>query len=322
MNRTLSFLVLAAAIVMVGAGCFRPRTSVQPPAETNPPVQTVAPIAVIALNGGAGTVTRADQTEPLLDGLEVMPGDTIAATSGTVALVYTGAGASKLEQGSTITVLPDGEGDGSVFAQIELVAGSIWTRFERLLGGDERFSVAGNNVVATVRGTAFGMELADGEADVQVAENEVDVRLFRTRKDMTKSVTTVRVARGEGLRINAERLMKLDVEAAQKMIRKLGTAERQRTGFKFMSTKFRTDLLKKRARVRWDLMPDIPEKFRDRIDPAMLERILKLRELRVNPTFIAPFRPILSSDLAPALTPSDTATSDGINLLDVPAETK
>jgi len=327
MNRIYFLIVLAAAVVMVGAGCFRlePRVAKapeQPAAEQT--AGNVAPIAVIALNGGAGTVMRADQTESLLDGLEVMPGDAITATSGTVRIVYTGAGASELEQGTTVTVLPDGKGNGSVFVQIELAAGSIWTRFERLLGSDERFSVTGNNVVATVRGTAFGMELVDTEADVQVAENVVDIRPFRTGVDLTKIAATVMVSHGEGLRIGAERLMKLDVAAAKKLVRTLGNAERKRAGFAFMSSKLSDALLKKRASVRWDLLPNIPEKFRDRIDPALLERILKIRALQANPAFVAPFRPILPSDRAPALTPSDMVsttqqTSGDLNLLGVPA---
>jgi hypothetical protein len=253
-----------------------------------------------------------------------MPGDTITATSGTVKIVYTDAGASDLEQGTTVTVLPDGEGQGTVFAQIELVAGGIWTRFERLLGSDERFSVTGNNVVATVRGTAFGMELVDGEADVQVAENIVDVRPFQSRTDLAKTTTTVQVSHGEGLRIAAENLVKLDVAVVKKLVRTLGNTERKRAGFTFMSSKLSKELLKKKASVKWDLLPNIPEKFRERIDPALLERILKLRALQANPAFVAPFRPILPSDVAPALTPSDTATtsqqtSGDLNLLGVPA---
>ncbi len=322
MNRILPLLVLVAAVVIVGIGCFRvePRV-VRAPEQpsTGQLAENVAPIAVIALNGGAGTVTRADQTESLLDGLEIMPGDTIAATSGTVKIVYTDAGASELEQGTTVTVLPDGQGQGTVFAQIALISGSIWTRFERLLGSDERFSVTGNDVVATVRGTAFGMELVDGDADVQVAEDDVDVRPFRSGTDLAETVTTVLVARGDGLRVTAEKLLKLDVLAAKKLIRALGAAERKRAGFTFMSSKLSKDLLNKKASVKWDLKPSIPERFRNRIDPTLLERILQLNALQANPTFVAPFRPIMPSDVAPMQTPSETVTTtsmyDGLNLL-------
>jgi len=327
MNRVFSLIVLVAAVVVVGAGCFRvePRVVQGPEQPSNgQTAETVAPIGVIALNGGAGTVMRADQTEQLLDGLEVMPGDTITATSGTVKIVYPDAGASELEQGTTVTLLPDGQGQGTVFAQVELVAGSIWTRFERLLGSDERFSVTGNNVVATVRGTAFGVELVDGDADVQVAEDVVDVRPLISAKDASKTAAAVAISHGEGLRVSALNLVKLDVAAVKKLVRTIGNAERKRAGFAFMSTKLSKDLLKKKASVKWDLLPDIPAKFRDRINPAVLERILQLRALQANPTFVAPFRPILPSDVAPALTPSDTATTSqqtttDLNLLGVPA---
>ena len=114
-------------------------------------------------------------------------------------------------------------------------------------------------------------------------------------------------------------LVKLDVAVVKKLVRALGNTERKRAGFTFMSTKLSKDLLTKKASVRWDLLPVIPATFRDRIDPAVLDRILKLSASQANPTFVAPFRPILPSDVAPALTPSDTATTSDLDLLGVPA---
>ncbi|MFH1078001.1 MAG: hypothetical protein V1745_01810 [Patescibacteria group bacterium] len=333
MNRITSAVMLAAAVLLIGAGCFRlsPRvvqTNPEPPQVAEEEPIKIAPMAVVSLDSAsAGTITRGDQTHDLVDGLEILPGDTVESVSGTVMLVYPdfpasrqGAGASTLAPGTTITLLPDGEGEGSVFAHIELTVGSIWTRFERLLGTDERFSVNSNNVVATVRGTAFGIASVDGEADIQVADSKVEVSLLDARKDATLAAKSVVLTVGQGLRIGADVLKGDDVFAVKKLVRALSSREQARAEYRFVATPLSATLLAKQASVRLDLLPDIPERLRDRIDPVMLQRILKLRASGAAPTFIAPFRQILPSDQAPTLTPSDTATrttsqADGLNLL-------
>ncbi|MBU2612959.1 FecR family protein [Patescibacteria group bacterium] len=321
MNRITPLFLLLVAVVLVGVGCFRLSPRVVQDDVTPQVADTaidIAPMAVLALDG-TGTLTRGDQTHELVDGLELLPGDTIVAETGSVVLVYPDAGVSKLAPGTTITLLPDGEGEGSVFAHIELTAGSIWTRFERLLGFDERFSVNANNVVATVRGTAFGVVAVAGEADIQVADSEVEVSLLDARKNPTLADKVVRIGVGQALRIGASSLKDLDIAAARNRLRTLTAQERTRAEYRTIAQPLAATLLKKRASVRLDLLPDIPERFRDRIDPVMLERILRLNASGANPTFIAPFRQILPSDSAPSETPSDTATTtmrtDSIDLL-------
>lgn len=326
MNRIVSAVMLAAAVLLIGAGCFRlsPRvaqTNPEPPQVAEEESIRIAPMAVVSLDGaGAGTITRGDQTHDLVDGLEILPGDTVKAVIGTVLLVYPEAGVSTLAPGTTVTLLPDGEGEGSVFAHIELTVGSIWTRFERLLGTDERFSVNANNVVATVRGTAFGIVSVDGEADIQVADSKVEVSLLDARKDAALAAKSVVLTVGQGLRIGADVLKGDDIFAVKKLVRALTSREQARAEYRFVAKPLSATLLTKQASVRLDLMPDIPERLRDRIDPVMLQRILNLRASGVAPTFIAPFRQILPSDQAPTLTPSDTATRttsqvDSLNLL-------
>ena len=72
--------------------------------------------------------------------------------------------------------MPDGEAGTGLGAKIILEAGKVWTRLERLLGRDETFSVESSDVVATVRGTAFGVSLIDGDVDVTVADKLATLR--------------------------------------------------------------------------------------------------------------------------------------------------
>lgn len=318
--------MLFAAVVLVGVGCFRvaPRVVQDDGGRTVATEPAVHPLAVVALDG-VGTLTRDGQTFDLKDGLEVMPGDTVMATAGSVILVYPHTGASTLAPGTTVTLLPDNEGLTGVFAHIELTVGSIWTRFERLLEMDERFSVNANNVVATVRGTAFGIESVDGEAEVQVADSEVEVSLLDARKDPSVAASSVRLTAGRAIRVGADALKRLDAAAVSNRIRTLTVQERARAEYRFIARPVDSAILAKTASVRIDLPPSIPEGLRDRVDPTLLQRILLLRDRYVEPTFVSPYRSIQPSDQAPPETPSDTATSsgtvqptsqyDGLNLL-------
>ncbi|MBI4138557.1 hypothetical protein HY479_00195 [Candidatus Uhrbacteria bacterium] len=313
MKRITNVFGLFVALALMGGGCFRvaPRVVRAPAPEapvqdevTAESLQEIGPIAVLKVNGGRASLTRDGESRDAKDGVEVLPGDTIQATSGTVALVYPEAGASLLEAGSSVTVLPDGEGVGSVFAQLELTVGSIWTRFERLLGADERFSVSGNGVVATVRGTAFGFSIVDGEADVQVAESEVDVGLIEARKDAKLLAKAVRLAKGEGLRIHAATLKGLEPTEARKRIRTLAETERARAIFRRVEKPLLRELLRRPAtRIRLERLPAIPRDFEDRVDPRVLERIRLLRALQTS-GFTAPTRPAGTQEVAPTALPT------------------
>lgn len=272
-------------LAFVGAGCAR--GTVEPPTVASSSTQeTIAPLAILQLDVGAATVTRGDETDSAPDGLELMPGDTVRVTSGTVALVYPEAGMSRLESGTVLTLLPDGQGEGSVFTQIELSAGSIWTRLERLLGKDEKFSVSSNGVVATVRGTAFGVSAVDGEAEVDVAESGVDVNMIEARRDLRLASQGMRVGAGEKVRVAASTLGKLDAKAKKLLVRKISDQEKKAEGFVFAMKKIDEKMLRGPAsRVRMKHAMEIPDALKDRLDPKMLEQILRMN---TTPEFISP----------------------------------
>jgi hypothetical protein len=294
MKRLSAAIGMVLMISMVGAGCGRGGARTARPEVTAPEVMhvenAIQPIGVLSLHGGEATVTRGNVTTNAETDLELLPGDTIRVTTGTVMIAYPEAGASYLDPGTEVTLLPDGEGEGSVFAQIELAAGGIWTRFERLLGMDERFSVTGNGVVATVRGTAFGMEIVNGQADVQVADHEIELSVLEARRDVQLAKKTIRLATGEGMRVGGQAMMRMEEADMKKLVRKLSKIERERQGFKKMSERVPEALLKMKALKKMPGSPMIPERYRDRIDPTMLERLLQMMASSTAPDFIIPIR--------------------------------
>ncbi|MFA5935706.1 MAG: FecR domain-containing protein [Patescibacteria group bacterium] len=295
MNRFSFLLVPLLMIGLLGSGCAQitPRL-VQTPSNE----QAVGSMGVLALNGGAATVTRGDKTLNAPTEVELLPGDTVRVTEGTVTIAYPGAGASYLGEGTEITLLPDGEGQGSVFAQIELAAGSIWTRFERLLGPDEKFSVSGNGVVATVRGTAFAMEIVDGQADVQVAESEVEVGVLAARKDAALAKKALLLKSGEGFTVGVQAMMRLESAGMKRLVRKLNEKEKTRKEYKKMSTTVPDDLMKMKAKTKMEGKAVIPERFRDRVDAAMMERFIEAGIIEFGAPTYAPTK----ANIAPTTT--------------------
>lgn len=298
--RTLRLLSVSfIALALFGGGCFRiaPRVVQAPPASDEQ--NAIAAIGSLAIDQATASVTRDGQTYPAQDGVEILPGDTVEVTNGTVEVVYPDAGVSQLQAGSKVTFLPDGEGPGVVHAQVELTAGSIWTRFERLLGSDEKYSVSGNGVVATVRGTAFGVELVDGSADIQVADSDVDVSLLDARKDKNLAVKTIRLSAGEAIKTSVATIKRLDAVSLKKAVRRLSALEIKRKGYQFAQQRLSDKLLKRRATIRLQEAAFIPLQYRDRIDPVMLQRFMSVQQ-----GFVAPTRVVAPSDLAPSVTPS------------------
>ncbi len=248
------FFCSVVIISAFGMGCSKPAPSPRPASDSQVEApSTPSPaltsdtdlevkLAILQTNGGVVNVTH-DQTMQLgQDGASLFAGDTVEVASGTAEIVFPEAGASALPAGSKVTLVAHGSGQGSVYARVMLEAGSIWTRFERLLGPDEHFSVSGNGVVATVRGTAFGMLLDGKGADVQVAEHVVDVATFDD--DGSSAKKAIDVTEGRGLKIDADTLKREDHEKMQKRIRMMKQDEKGSFGYRFMKTKLPDSIMR------------------------------------------------------------------------------
>jgi len=304
-------------LALAGAGCFQigPRI-VKTPVEKSPQSAVTSQqattsteptaLAYVRLDGGAATIARGSTDLPAQDWTELDQGDTVMVTQGSIHLVYPDAGVSELANGTKLTIIPDdGEGETGVFAQIRLQAGSIWTRFEKVFGPSERFSVESNGVVATVRGTAFGVTAENGGVDVQVADHEVLVST-ETEDDQTGSSVPqgnhiVAVVAGQGLRITAATLLKIDATSVRTAVRMLNATERATAGFLFGTTTLTPEQLRRPANpIRLQTAPVVSPDLETRIQTLRRSAMLE----RVFPHFAAPLRAPLENELNTTSTPS------------------
>ncbi len=294
MKKTFRLLLVVAAISVLGFGCARPRPRIvqAPPtttvATTNTNQVTQPPAgqfvgerqyAFIKLDGGQATVKRDGAQADAQDNQAVYGGDEIDVTKGTVSLIYQDSGESQLSAGAKVVVLPaDADSkDGEIAQEIQLIAGNIWTRFERLLGPTEQFSVVSNGVVATVRGTAFGVENDGTNVDIQVADHLVEVTA-----DSDATQVPVKLVAGQGLKLKAAAAaLTLRSSSRPQIVRQLALTEKSRAGFAFGSRKLQLERLRKPLKpFYWNVKSEIPVLYRPRVEVLRQRTLERLRLLQ------------------------------------------
>ncbi|MCC7522805.1 FecR domain-containing protein [Candidatus Uhrbacteria bacterium] len=122
----------------------------------------------------AGVVAQAVNGDKLAAGDQVRVG-----IGGSAVIIWSGYGRTVLDAGTDLRI-DQAEGEdkaGKLNVKMRVHAGRIWTRLQKLLDVGSGFSVQSSNVVATVRGTSFGMSAQGGAATVQVMESNVGMTM-------------------------------------------------------------------------------------------------------------------------------------------------
>ncbi|MBI5655135.1 FecR domain-containing protein [Candidatus Uhrbacteria bacterium] len=316
MSKHLRFLVLVCLLPALGLGCLKigPRVVNGPDGnrvvkkedqgerkaptfdEQYESASSTDTAIILELNGGQANLIRSGVEVTAADGVEISSGDRVVVKSGAVYLVYPDAGKSRLETGTDVSVLTE-ESQNGIFTELELAAGRVWTRFERLLGSDEQYSVVANGVVATVRGTAFGVAVDDDGVDVQVADHEVQVTTDEQSAGETEfAVEPVKLSAGEGLKIATRGLLLKDIKVLRNAIRKLGENEQIAEGFKFGSLRIPLEKLRRPPSI---LRLKVPPSLSPNLFDLRQRMMLRAAILKSTSSFMAPLRSPTTTESAP-----------------------
>ncbi|MFA5185681.1 MAG: FecR domain-containing protein [Patescibacteria group bacterium] len=314
MSKHFRVLVLLALLPALGAGCFQvgPRVVQGPQTTEQKQVAKVddkkddnkAPtfedqyesvtssdaLAYLELKGGKAKVSRAGLTVDAADGMEIESGDRLKVDSGTAYLVYPGSGKAQLETGTDLVFLA--YDNGGLFVDLKMAAGRVWTRFERLLGANEQYEVTANGVVATVRGTAFGVSLDADGVDVQVADHYVAVM----NETSPAAAAPVKLSAGEGLKIVTKGVLLKDIKILSTAIRRLSATEQLDAGFKFGSLRIPMESLVKPINV---LRLRVPASVPFDLQPIREQMLQRASTLESSGIFVAPTRVPTTSETAP-----------------------
>ncbi|HVM90551.1 MAG TPA: FecR family protein [Verrucomicrobiae bacterium] len=135
----------------------------------------------------------------------VAEGDVIETEAdGSASLIWPDYGRTLIDKNAKLEVSSaDKQGD-NLNVHLKLDGGRIWTRLERLLSPSSNFDVRSSNVVATVRGTSFGVDARDASAvSIQVAESKVGVQKMASA-DSNNAVGEMVVTAGQQASVNED----------------------------------------------------------------------------------------------------------------------
>lgn len=259
-------------------------------------------LAVVQKVGPDAHVTRGGERLPLPPGTVLLPGDEIETASSTLTILFPETGVSRVEPNSRVTLIsdPNAASSTNLFAELDLIQGSVWTRFERLLGPSEWFSVEANGVVATVRGTGFGVSLVNDEVDVEVADHKVDISLKNNPLSSHSSGAlgpSIDLVAGQGFRVRPLEFPVAGVTQFQERVRMLDRAEMTQSGFVFSSTRLQPATLHLPGVLR--RLPKEPVLSGEILERASVLKMIQT-EFETRSGFKAPTRGVLPNEEAPA----------------------
>src|SRR3989344_2013821 len=132
----------------------------------------------------------------LLTGDELAEGAIIETSKEGFINLYFPDGSILRVSGNTKFILENSSFDGSsgkLNVKIGLILGRVWSKILSLATPDSSWEVETSNAVATVRGTAFGMEYINGNSSVIGSENKVEVAILdpETKKAVKDTIVTI-----------------------------------------------------------------------------------------------------------------------------------
>ena len=171
-----SILILVVMLVVVGVGWWFWSLGNVKAADNIPTshITIVHPIVEWKQHGQTHWLTLTKDTE-------ISAGDEIKTDSNGSAEIHWGErGITRLDPNTDLVIDSAPDPDHyvtNVSINLHLTSGRVWSRMLKLLDLDSQVSVRTDDVVATVRGTAFGVRLGvDGLTDVLVTDSQVGVR--------------------------------------------------------------------------------------------------------------------------------------------------
>lgn len=303
-----SAMFFVAILALFGAGCGKsdPKTSVVIPADNGnqivnqnqntdnqaKPKQQVEVgdpdiLAILLLTQGSSvTVIRGEEQTEGVHQMELYAGDNVYVQSGEAQLLYPEVGLSILPQGTKLTIIPGTEqADGNFSTWIILEAGKIWTRLEKVLGVGEGFNVESNNVVATVRGTAFGVSVENGTINVTVADSQVQVTSRQALSALSKvAEQAVIVSAGNAIKVKPADIS--NVETVRKILLpklvKVPDTDKKDVYYRFGLKALDLETLKKPDQTfKWSAPINISQILQDRLSADQLERLQLIRDRQI-----------------------------------------
>ena len=141
------------------------------------PVPAAASAVTLYVTSGSAQVTRAGAARAAIDGEQILAGDAVATSAdGHVVLSFVDGSTLTLEPSTRVTVEESSAHPTSSVTRIAQSVGRTWSSVQRIATPRSRYEVSTPSLTATVRGTAFEIDVAsDGATRVHTVEGAVAV---------------------------------------------------------------------------------------------------------------------------------------------------
>ncbi|MEI6843082.1 MAG: FecR family protein [bacterium] len=194
MKKYIIFFLLVIAVLLIGGVMMSRRnqpsvyTKEPTSTDTKPWVEIITPKIMSSTTFGTSELQTGDE---VLAGSQIQTGDVglgnIYLTDGSVA---------RVDVGTKINIEQEEYDQGSqkVGVVIKLVSGRVWTKVFGLVTPDSVWQIKTSNAVATVRGTALGVEYINGQTRIIGSKGLVSVSVLDPKtgavvKDSAVSIT-------------------------------------------------------------------------------------------------------------------------------------
>lgn len=198
-------LVLAGMILSVGIIRKNSPAAESPAPVSPPPSETRSPAKVLKTEGEVSLTRDSRQTKINVDDL-LYEKDVIQTSANSSAIIVFLANDStvRLDGNSKIEIsLYQGSGQDTKI-NLDQPFGKTWHRIKQLLGQNSSYEVNTPTVVASVRGTGFGVDADDKDATITVDDGKVNTKLVDRSGPEIKVLHEINVVKDEEAKIDSK----------------------------------------------------------------------------------------------------------------------
>jgi hypothetical protein len=189
--------------------------------------ESAAPKPWIEVISSQTTKKDSETGESLMElktGDELEQGETIETNKSGLAIIHFPDGSvARLEENSSLIIEQSSfdEKSETLKVRIKLKLGRVWSRVIQLVTADSFWEVKTSNVVATVRGTAFGTEHSEKKSLIIVMQGKVEAEAFDVETNKKIEGTKTILEKDKTIEIKKEKIKELKANPTELVVKKI-----------------------------------------------------------------------------------------------------
>jgi hypothetical protein len=213
-------------------------------------------------------------------GDELEPGETIKTNENGLAIIHFPDGSmARMEENSSLVIEESSfnEETESLKVRIKLKLGRVWCRVIQLVTTDSFWEVKTSNVVATVRGTAFGIETSEKKSSILVDDGKVEAEAFDSAINKKIEGTKTILEKNKIIEVKKEKIKELKAKPTELAVKEIPQEillEKWVTRNKEADVRFdeKIQKLEQKGMERKEIKIEIKKEFYEKIEKRRKQR--------------------------------------------------